>query len=94
MRAPKNFDRYEWSITYTTDGGKSWNTELLETRDDAAEFLRSALRENEGNDGFTYYVNRHTLANVPDLLDDSMDAVRIRLIMGGRLIGVDGSMKY
>ena len=94
MKAPKDFDRYGWSITYTTDGGMSWSTELLETRDDAAEFLRAALRENDDNDGFLYYVSLQTLVNAPDLLDETVCESRIRLIMGNRLVGVDGAENF
>lgn len=90
MKAPNGFSRYDWSITYTVDGGESWSTELLETRRDAAEFLRSVLIANDGNGGFSYYVNRHTLVNTADLLDDSLDDVRVRLIVGGCLVGIDG----
>lgn len=90
MQAPRHFSRYDWSVTYTVNGGESWSTELLETRKDAAEFLRSALHANEGNDGFSYYANRHTLVNPADLLDDSLDDVRVRLIVGGCLVGIDG----
>lgn len=89
MKAPNGFDRYDWSVTYTTDAGKSWSTELLETRKDAAEFLRAMASANKRNGGFTYYVNRHTLVSTADLLDDSLDDVRVRLIVCGRLVGID-----
>ena len=91
MKAPNGFSRYDWSITYTVDSGKSWSTELLETRRDAAEFLRSVLLANDGNGGFSYYANRHTLVNPADLLDDSLDDVRVRLIIGRHLVGIDGA---
>lgn len=94
MKASKDFYRYDWSVTYTVNDGESWSTELLETLQDAAEFLRSVLHANEGNDGFAYYVNRHVLVSPVDLLDDSLDDVRVRFVMGGRYVGIDGAQSF
>lgn len=88
----RDFDRYEWGVTYTTDGGVEWHTELFDSREGAQTFLRMALDKNGGNDLFLYFVDRKVLISPSDLLDESLPSSQVRVLLGGtqfRAVGAD-----
>ena len=89
MKAPRDFDRVAWSVTYTLNDGKTWHSELFEHIEEARAFLSAAIAENEAIDGFMYFVEKKVLVNPADLLDDSVRESRVRLLVGRHLVSVE-----
>ena len=87
MEAPMDFDLCDWIVTCSADGGKTWRSEAFRRVESAREYLRFAVDEHAGDDGFSYFVELKVLVNPADLLDDSVPESHIRLVTGRRVMG-------